>query len=798
MFTLVIPVHGVQAYIAACLDSVLGQDFADIEVIAVDDCSPDHCGAILDEYATTEPRLTVVHLAVNRGLGGARNAGLERATGRYVLFLDSDDTMTAGSLTAIAAELERLEFPEMLIIDHARTYWWGKVGRNLRASVMATLAGRTFTLDDHPEILEFLQVAWNKVCRRDFLEREGLSFPDGYYEDTTWTHEAYFTARTIATLPEVCVLYRQRRHGSILGSRSRKHFDAFTQWERVFDFVAQRPELAHWHDTIVRRMVQHYYTVLTNPARLAPADRSSFLSAASSQLRGHARARPAVSGRAGPDLYHSLIWVGDLRLFDSTVAAFNARRAALRSARSAKVQGRRYAAKAKKVAGRAGYRVHLRQPLDPHLAVFASLWNRGYSGNPAAIYEALCEFAPDVHGVWVVSANRAEHFPSGIDHVIAGSARYWEVMARATYFVNDVNFPDDVVKRPGQVHVQTQHGTPLKHMGLDLMPHPAASKGMIFGNLLKRSDRWDWNLSANRFSTLVWERAFPSPFTSLESGYPRNDVLLRADAEQIAAIRSDLGIAPGKTAILFAPTHRDHDKHFIIRADLRRLAESLGDGFVLMVRAHYFYRWMPELDQLESEGLILNVSRRPDVETLMLAADALVTDYSSIMFDYANLDRPIVVYAPDWETYRDIRGVYFDIFETSPGLTLRHQDDVAKALVTGEADGQDASAARARFRDQFCEFDDGHAAERVVRRVVLGEPTLDVVPLDQRRLPPRPRDLDYELPEAPPIEYDSPDSPEAEIERALVAALDPVTTGVEDAAGDADPEVDASAVTSHP
>ena len=93
-------------------------------------------------------------------------------------------------------------------------------------------------------------------------------------------------------------------------------------------------------------------------------------------------------------------------------------------------------------------------------------------------------------------------------------------MARATYFVNDVNFPDDIVKRPGQVHVQTQHGTPLKHMGLDLMPHPAASKGMVFRKPPRRSDRWDWNLSANRFSTLVWERAFPSPFKTLESGYP--------------------------------------------------------------------------------------------------------------------------------------------------------------------------------------------------------------------------------------------------------------------------------------
>ena len=797
MFTLVIPVYGVQAYLKECLDSVLGQDFTDVQVVAVDDCSPDRCGEILDEYAAIEPRLTVLHLTENRGLGGARNAGLEHATGRYILFLDSDDMMTAGSLQAIAAEVERLEFPEMVIIDHARTYWWGKVARNLRHRSMASLAGSTFTLDEHPEILDFLQVAWNKVCRRDFLDREQLAFPDGYYEDTAWTHEAYFTARSIATLPEVCVLYRQRRHGSILGSTSRKHFDALGQWERVLAFLDQRPELAHWHDTVVRRMQQHFYTILTHPARLPPEDRSEFLRAASRQLRRFATARPAVNGRSSDDLFHTLIWIGDLHLFDSVSRAIETRRSLLRVVKRVQRRGRRYAKKATNATNKYRYHAHIRQPLDPQLAVFASLWNRGYAGNPAAIYEALADLAPEIHGVWVVNADRVHSFPDGIDYVTPGSARYWEVMARATYFVNDVNFPDDIVKRPGQVHVQTQHGTPLKHMGLDLMPHPAASKGMVFRKLLERSDRWDWNLSANRFSTLVWERAFPSPFKTLESGYPRNDALLRADADGIAAIRTQLGIPAGKTAILFAPTHRDHDKHFIIRADLRRLAESLGDDFVLMVRAHYFYRWMPELDQLEKEGLILNVSRRRDVEELMLAADALVTDYSSIMFDYANLDRPIVVYAPDWETYCDIRGVYFDIFETSPGLTLRTQDEVAKAFVTGEADGPDARAARASFRSLFCEFDDGRAAERVVRRVMLDEPVLPVVPLHQRILPPCPRTVSYELPSSEPVEYRSPDSPEAEIERALVAALDPVSTGVEDAAGEADPELDASEVTSH-
>src|SRR6185436_7411158 len=113
--------------------------------------------------------------------------------------------------------------------------------------------------------------------------------------------------------------------------------------------------------------------------------------------------------------------------------------------------------------------------------VFASYWYRGVTGNPLAIHQAMGRLAPGMRGVWVVREDQAHAVPVGVDHVIAGTRRYWALMARATYFVNDVNFPDDVRKRHGQIHIQTQHGTPLKHMGLDLMSHPAASKGMVFG-----------------------------------------------------------------------------------------------------------------------------------------------------------------------------------------------------------------------------------------------------------------------------------------------------------------------------
>jgi CDP-glycerol glycerophosphotransferase (TagB/SpsB family) len=123
---------------------------------------------------------------------------------------------------------------------------------------------------------------------------------------------------------------------------------------------------------------------------------------------------------------------------------------------------------------------------------------------------------------------------------------------------------------------------------------------------------------------------------------------------------------------------------------------------------------------------VLDVSAWPVVEELYLASDVLITDYSSLMFDYAHLDRPIVIFAPDWETYKLTRGVTFDLFRTPPGVVATTFSDLVNAFAIGEISSEGATKARAAFRDRFCPFRDGTASERVVRRVMLGEPTSGV------------------------------------------------------------------------
>ncbi|MEV5429583.1 bifunctional glycosyltransferase family 2 protein/CDP-glycerol:glycerophosphate glycerophosphotransferase [Streptomyces sp. NPDC052701] len=712
-FSIIIPCFKVQGFLRECLDSVLEQSFRDIEVIAVDDRSPDGCGAILDAYAARDERLRVLHLTENVGLGRARNAGMPHATGDYLFFLDSDDTLTPGALRAMADRLEEAGDPDVLVFDYARTYWWGGTRRNVLAHVLTGARDGTFTAAERPEVLDLLMVVWNKVYRRDFVEREGFTFPPGYYEDTPWTFPVLLSAGRIAALDRICLYYRQRRRGSILSTTSRKHFDVHEQYERVFAFVDSRPELAGWRPLLHAKMGEHCLDILAKPDRLPPSDRGEFFRRTAELFRRH---RP--EGAEVP---------AGLRVLEGGYAAYAVRRQAGRAAREL---GRRAGQARAAAAGRAGRvrsALNARRPLDPHLAVYSAFSHRGVLGDPAAVYHKARELAPHIRGVWVLAdGEQAALLPPDVEHVLLGSAAYRRITERATYFVNNVNWPGTLVKRPGSVHVHTHQGTPLKYMGADLLDKPGARYGLDVPQMLRRADRWDYSLVANRYSELVWERAYPCHFTSLRTGSPRNDVLVGAGPDRGAAVRARLGIPDGHTVVLYAPTRRDYRRSgHVDRIDPARFARDLGEGHTLVVRLHPSLATGPArglgLSELHRRGVLVDATDEPHVTDLMLASDVLVTDYSALMFDYANLDRPIVVHADDWGAYTASRGAYFDITAEPPGHVSRSYRELAWLFASGAWRDEEAARLRAAFRERFCEFDDGRAAERVVRTLMLGE-----------------------------------------------------------------------------
>ncbi|MEV6735778.1 bifunctional glycosyltransferase family 2 protein/CDP-glycerol:glycerophosphate glycerophosphotransferase [Streptomyces sp. NPDC051104] len=717
LISIVLPVYQVQEYLPECLDSVLGpsQSFRGVEVVAVDDCSPDGSGALLDEYAARDPRLRVVHLPQNVGLGQARNEGLARAKGEYVWFVDSDDRLTDGALAAVAERLRRTS-PDVLLVDFALANPDGGVERNVRAHLFWD-APETFTLAVRPSTLDLIMTAWSRVLRREFLLGLDVDFGRGFYEDISVTYPLLLAARRLSMLDRVCYHYRRGREGAITNTSSPRHFDLFGQYERIFAFIDREAATAElFRKAVFDRTVRHATTVLATPGLVPKKLRRDFFRRTSEHFR---RFRPQgysyPSGLRG--LQYRLVERDAFRAY-AALEPVNRLRLALRAAlgrtRGVALRASRLAATAVR---RAYFRACLLLPADDTLAVYSAYWNRGYACNPAAIFDKARELAPGIRGVWVVAEDRTGSIPPGVEYVVDGSARCLRTMARAKYLVNNVNFPYELPKRRGAVLVQTQHGTPLKKMGIDLRDHPAAARGMNFDRLVEQSGRWDFLVSPNPHTTEVFTRVYPGGYEVLQTGYPRVDRLVNASPDRVNRVRDELGIAPGQTAVLYAPTHRDHQDEAAPLLDAQRLAVQLGHDHVLLLRLHYF-----DAPQNAASRGVVDVSSHPSIEDLCIAADVLITDYSSVMFDYAALDRPIVIYAPDWEIYRRTRGAYFDLLAEAPGAIATTQEQLAKVLRSGEYTGPGAAKRLSGFRARFCPYDDGHAAERVVRRVFLGEP----------------------------------------------------------------------------
>ncbi|MFC7310513.1 bifunctional glycosyltransferase family 2 protein/CDP-glycerol:glycerophosphate glycerophosphotransferase [Streptomyces monticola] len=692
-FSVVVPAHRIQGYLRECLESTLAQSLRDLELIVVDDCSQDACAAIAAEYAERDPRVQLVRLESRSGAGGARNAGAARARGDFLLFLDGDDLLLPGSLQAIDRALHQRDV-DVLLFGHDRVDWWESV------------RGGGDAPGDDP--LAAVPVAWNRVFRRSFWAAHGLRFTAGTdpYEDVLPVHRATLLAgERLGVLDRVCVRWRKRRGGSVSTTPGRQHFAVLSRYEELFAAPAVAGAAAA---RVFPYAVAHLLDVLGDPGRIRPADRADFFRAAARLYRKHR-----------PQGYEP---VGERQraLAAGSYAAFQALKTAdsrLKAARGALARRKRQL-RAKVM--KAAYRGDRRRPLDPNLAVYGAYWNRGLSCNPYAVYEKARELAPHIRGVWVVSSRHKHKVPEGVEYVIEGSRRYWRAMARATYLVNNSSFPGGFVKRPGQVYLQTHHGTPLKKMGLDQRRYPAGTHGISFQKVLDHTDQWDFSLSSNPHSTEVWERVYPSAYEPLNLGYPRNDVYFKASSEDEQRVRKELGIGDGQTALLYAPTHRDYQKGFLPRLDLEKFAQALGPDFVILVRAHYFYGTHAGL---EEHPQLLDVTSHARVEELCLASDALITDYSSLMFDYACLDRPIITYAPDWQAYRLARGTYFDLLSGRPGDTpgaVATSEEELRFLFQAEAwDTDTTTRLRRAFRARFCPYDDGGAAERVVRRLFL-------------------------------------------------------------------------------
>lgn len=776
--SVIVPYHRGEDYLRDCLDSLKEQSFRDFEVLLIcDHVSTNELGIISDYKSDLD--IKIYHLEEKTGVAAARNLGLQKASGDYIYFLDSDDYLYNDTLEVLAQAAEDCDD---IIYGKKQYTWFSRVNYFERNQVRDSedqeeevgdneseagdesdeedsKEGSDSALDDDTddssadkddledeekeiteEELEQLKEAeirrakrtlvskrksvqnisvLNILFKRSYLEEHKLTFMEDlkYHSDVPFLLEAIEKTEHFKRCYEA--LYVKRKHNDPVNFPSlsqMKDPDRFQEFIHVYYRIMERlPKDSDLKGRIDRKYISYYARTFAPRLKRSKKDvwRKEYFAMMSDLAREFdpdvLRAQKGYKKRIlkaliKKDVEKSIRIVKVHLAFKKIKKMFHSK---------------------KEFAKSLYIHVFLKQPVKENWIIFESFFGKNYSDSPKYIYEYLAKNYPGKYRfVWVI--NKKTKIPYKHKEIKRFSIRYYYYLARCKYCVFNGRQPVWMVKREGNVFLQTWHGTPLKKLVFDIDDISSATpkyKQQVY----KQSRVWDYLIAPNAFSSETFRRCFMFDKTMLETGYPRNDILHSPDRDKLAQqIKERLRIPKDKKVILYAPTWRDDEYYakgqykFELRLDLDMLHRELGKEYVVLLRTHYFIA--DSIDVSALEGFAYNVSKYDDISELYLISDILITDYSSVFFDYANLKRPMLFFTYDLEKYRDmLRGFYFDIEREVPGPLVFTSEEVVDAIKNIEDIKKQYSQIYEGFYHRFCEWEDGHASEKVVKSVFRAE-----------------------------------------------------------------------------
>ena len=366
--------------------------------------------------------------------------------------------------------------------------------------------------------------------------------------------------------------------------------------------------------------------------------------------------------------------------------------------------------------------------IDDKMIFFESFYGNSYSCSPKAIYEYVLtdERFKDYKFVWAFKNINKYTFGERTILVKSNSRKYYKYLSKSKYWVVNLLINTGVKKKKNQVYVQCWHGTPLKKLRYDIEKDNVLNS---ISEVRKRNDldaiKFDYFISPSKFCTEKFTSAFNLKKLNnenifIEKGYPRNDYLFNYKKSDIKKIKKELNIPLNKKVILYAPTFRDNQVNengytYNVELDFNKLKNEFSEEYVILFRAHYFIA--NKFDFKKYNNFVYDVSKYEDINELYIISDILITDYSSVFFDFANLKKPILFYMYDYNNYKNnLRDFYIDLKEL-PGPILKKENTLIKEIKNIDNYSKKYKEKYEKFNKKYNYLDDGNATKRVVEEI---------------------------------------------------------------------------------
>lgn len=651
------------------------------------------------------------------GVGAARNTGVQYATGDYLYFLDADDYLWEDALAKLLKLAEEKQAD--VVTGNRYSSWFRPVSFSFEKAKPDTeidgiVPVEGAVLDD---LLRSRFTIQHMLIRKDYFDSMNMSFNEynTFYSDAPVVARLYAGGGRIWADGGSIYVWRHRNDPIHLPAlcqkkRKRRTREFIESYEAILEMLPD-------DDQVIRYALNRWlcaFTIGKFPSQLKKKRCVRYTNHFS-----------RIAKQDWKRLKEEFAFFQKLELEGIRKRKYRMAKAA---GTLAQVFKRKRGVLGKPIQYWKFFNNHIFQklPLREDWVFVESFFGKSYSDSPKYLYEYLYDTYGDKYRyIWCLN-KRAKEMKGHPSICKRHSLRYVYYTARAKYVICNTRQPSWYKKREGVVFLETWHGTPLKKLAFDLDDIHAVNQNhkKLF---YRQSKAWDYLISANRFSTEVFERAFCYPRENIiEVGYPRNDILYSDRAEEIAReVKAELGIPADKRVILYAPTWRDNQFYekakykFTLAMDLERMKREFGKDSVLLLRTHYYIADRVDLTGLED--FVYNGSSYNDVSRLYLASDICITDYSSVFFDFANLRRPMLFFAYDYEDYKgEIRGMYFDMEKQLPGPIVQTNDELVKALREIDRITEQYRGRYEQFCEKFCHIDDGNASKRAID-IVFGK-----------------------------------------------------------------------------